>query len=306
MRRCFLTVVLCAVAVVSLADGPKRNAVFQAYIDQYSELAVEEMLRYGVPASITLAQGLLESGAGRSELAVKGNNHFGIKCHGWDGRKIYHDDDASGECFRAYAHARESFEDHSRFLRNGSRYRSLFSLERTDYRGWARGLKAAGYATSPTYAQRLIDLIELYGLDAYDRATSYDKFISHHSGNDQPAKPGTTLHPIRRFNDNYYLYARQGDTFETLAEEVGISARDLARYNERDRSVRLAEGDIIYLKKKRTKAPKQYKGKPHTVKAGESMYIIAQLYGMRLKSLYKKNRLSPDYVIRVGDQLRVY
>jgi len=299
----FIYIMVC----LPMLAGPKWNSRYQAYIDQYKDIAIEEMLRYGIPASITLAQGLLESGAGQSELARKGNNHFGIKCHGWDGRKVYHDDDENGECFRAYSNARESFEDHSKFLKSGSRYRSLFSLDHTDYKGWARGLKAAGYATNPVYAQSLIDIIEVYDLHQYDYTKSYDKFIDKHSGmTDERKENGTTLHPISIFNNNYYLRARKGDTFKSIGDEVGISYRKLAKYNERDKKDALQEGEIIYLKKKRSSAPKQFRNRPHVVKAGDSMYSIAQQYGIRLKSLYKKNHLEPDYQIRVGDKLRVY
>lgn len=299
----FIYIMVC----LPMLAGPKWNSRYQAYIDQYKDIAIEEMLRYGIPASITLAQGLLESGAGQSELARKGNNHFGIKCHGWSGRSVYHDDDERGECFRAYSNARESFEDHSKFLKSGSRYRSLFSLDHTDYKGWARGLKAAGYATNPVYAQSLIDIIEAYDLHQYDYAKSYDKFIDKHSGiTDERKENGTTLHPISIFNNNYYLRARKGDTFKSIGDEVGISYRKLAKYNERDKKDALQEGEIIYLKKKRSSAPKQFRNRPHVVKAGDSMYSIAQQYGIRLKSLYKKNHLEPDYQIRVGDKLRVY
>lgn len=283
----------------------RRNAAYQNYIEQYKDLAVEQMLRYGIPASITLSQGLLESGAGRSELATKGNNHFGIKCHGWSGRKVYHDDDEAGECFRAYSNPRDSYEDHSRFLRQGQRYQKLFSYARTDYRSWARGLKACGYATNPNYANQLINIIELYGLDKYDGEKHYDKFMVKHSS-DRPVSAEQPLHRIYMFNDNYYMYAREGDTFRSIGEEVGLSYKKIAKYNERDRDDRLAKGDIIYLKKKRKRAPKRFKNVPHTVKAGESMYLISQLYGMRVESLYKLNNLPASYQIRVGDKLRVY
>ena len=193
-----------------------------------------------------------------------------------------------------------------RFLRTNTRYNSLFSLSRTDYRGWAYGLKACGYATNPAYASKLIEIIELYRLYEYDRARGYDKFMAQRSGNDQPARQGMTLHPIHIYNDNYYLKARRGDTFKSIGKEVEISWRKLAKYNERDKNDVLQEGDIIYLKKKRKKADKAFKHRPHVVRPGESMYSIAQMYGIRLKSLYKKNGLSPDYQIRVGDQLKVY
>ena len=287
---------------LSFSTAGAQNA-YTRYIEQYKDIAIEQMQRWKVPASITLAQGLLESAAGQSTLATQGNNHFGIKCHGWSGGTIYRDDDLRNECFRAYSSAYDSFEDHSRFLANGQRYRSLFSLRITDYKGWANGLKAAGYATNPRYAQSLIDIIERYGLDKYDKASSYDKFMVDHAR--EASVNGQPLHPIYIYNKNYYLYARRGDTFRSIADEVGISYRKLARYNERDKKDVLAEGEIVWLKKKQSKAPKDMKGKLHTIAAGESMYTIAQRYGIRLKSLYKLNRLTPDYTIQVGDQLRL-
>src|SRR3712207_849234 len=153
MKKLVYLLIACAFCLNSYSQM-RWNSVYQAYINQYKDLAIQEMLRYNIPASITLAQGLFESGAGRSELSVKGNNHFGIKCHGWSGRTLYHDDDERGECFRAYDNALESFEDHSKFLSRQQRYAGLFQLDRRDYKGWARGLKACGYATNPRYADR--------------------------------------------------------------------------------------------------------------------------------------------------------
>lgn len=297
MKRLFMLISLFSLAA-ALTAQVRWNQSYQQYFDQYKDLAIEQMMKYRIPASITLAQGVFESGAGRSELARRGNNHFGIKCHGWRGRKVYYDDDAEDECFRAYKNVYESYEDHSRFLASGRRYQNLFRLKITDYKGWARGLKAAGYATNPKYAERLIDIIKLYKLYKYDTATSYDKFFARHA---KDVAVNGILHPIYAFNKNYYIKAKQGDTFKSLSKELGISARSLAKYNERDRDDVLAEGDIIYLKKKQSKAPKEYKGRLHYVRAGESMYTISQLYGIKLKSLYKINRLSPDYQIKVGD-----
>ncbi len=304
--RPLLSCLLIVCATVTAHAQMKWNQLYQSYIDKYKDLAIEEMLKYRIPASITLAQGLFESGAGRSQLATMGNNHFGIKCHGWTGRSMNKDDDAANECFRVYDNARESFEDHSKFLARNSRYARLFELKQTDYRGWANGLKACGYATNPSYARKLIDIIELYNLSQYDQARRYDKFIAEHSGNDKPASEGDGLHVIRMFNKNYYLVAREGDTFKSIAKETGLSYRKLASYNERNRNDMLHEGEIVYLKKKQRRAPKEYKKRPHVVKAGENMYMIAQYYGIRLKNLYKKNRLSADYQIRVGDVLKVY
>lgn len=305
-KRICLFLFACLFFISHLSAQMRWNSVYQEYIDQYKDLAIEEMLRYNIPASITLAQGIFESGAGRSELSVKGNNHFGIKCHGWPGRSVYHDDDARNECFRAYDNVLQSYEDHSKFLRYNVRYNSLFTLQRTDYRGWAQGLKACGYATNPRYADKLIELIELYKLYELDKATSYDKFMAKRGGYDKPVSQGMSLHPIKIYNKNYYIIARAGDTFKGIGEEIDISYRKIAKYNERDKNDVLHTGEIIYLKKKQKKADKAYKNRPHIVKAGESMYSIAQRYGIRLKSLYKKNHLSPDYQARVGDTLRVY
>ena len=281
------------------------NQSYQTYINQYKDLAIEQMLRYRIPASITLAQGLFESRAGQSDLARQGNNHFGIKCHNWTGPTQYHDDDARGECFRVYQDAKQSYEDHSLFLARQSRYSRLFNLSPTDYKGWAHGLKACGYATNPQYASKLIQIIELYKLNDYDKAKSYDRFMATHSGTDKPINAEGTLHPIHIFNENYYLYAREGDTFKSIGREVNISWRKLAKYNEIDKKTILHKGDIVYLKKKHKKAPKQYKKRPHTVMPGESMYTISQKYGIRLKNLYKMNHLSPDFQIRPGVLLKV-
>jgi len=297
--------IICLFFSLSASAQMRWNALYQSYIDEYKDLAIEQMLRYHVPASITLAQGIFESGAGRSELTLKGNNHFGIKCHGWTGATTYHDDDERQECFRAYRNARESYEDHSKFLANGQRYRRLFSLKQTDYKGWAHGLKECGYATNPRYAYKLIELIELYKLYVFDKATSYDHFIADHSSKDKHVA-GQPLHPIKIYNKNYYMYAREGDTFKSIAEETGLSASTLAKNNERDKHDRLRAGDIIYLKKKQKRAEKRFKNVPHIVKPGQSMYDIAQIYGIRLKNLYKMNNLTTDYTIKVGDKLRVY
>ena len=294
-RTIFSLFLLCFLCLTGSAQRLSKNQAYIDYFNQYKDVAIEQMLKYKVPASITLAQGALESGAGRSELTRRANNHFGIKCNGWTGRKSYHDDDERNECFRAYRNALESYEDHSVFLSSSKRYSRLFALKITDYKGWARGLKACGYATSPVYATMLIEIIELYELYRYDTAKSFDKFHIGHG----------SMYPVHEFNKNYYVIARQGDTFRTIAEDVDISYRKLARYNERDKNDRLDEGDIVWLKKKRKNAPREFKKRPHTVTAGESMYSISQKYGIRLKNLYKMNDLEPDYVIKVGDRLRV-
>lgn len=283
----------------------RPNAAYEEYISQYKDLAIEQMERYHIPASITLAQGVFESRAGLSRLATEGNNHFGIKCHGWKGRSINADDDADSECFRAYANAKQSYEDHSKFLKNNVRYSRLFRLDIDDYKGWAKGLKACGYATSPTYASNLIGIIELYKLYQYDSAKSYDHFMADKYDKRLRSSSFGLTHPVHKCNKDYYIVARKGDTFKSLGKETGVSWKKLAKYNERDKHDKLEEGDIIFLEKKQTKAMKVFKNRPHTVQAGESMYSIAQLYGIRLKSLYKMNNMSPDQDIQTGMKLRV-
>ena len=305
IKYALLTLVVLILSVTHVSAQIKWNSAYQAYIDQYKDLAIEQMLKYNIPASITLSQGLLESGAGRSWLTKSSNNHFGIKCHGWTGRRVFHDDDERGECFRAYDNPRQSFEDHSRFLATQSRYARLFNYSRTDYKSWARGLKHCGYATNPQYASKLIQIIELYNLNLYDKAKKFDQFMVKHSTEDGVAPDGN-FHVIKAYNKNYYVIARKGDSFQSLSKELCIGKRKLAKYNERSYKEELAAGDVIYLKKKRKKATKEYKNRPHIVQIGESMYLISQKYGIRLSSLYKKNHLSPDYQIKVGDKLRVY
>lgn len=300
MKRYIFAVFLLFITLIPAdAQSIKWNKSYSDYFSMWGEVAVQQMVQYRIPASITLAQGVLESGAGKSELARKANNHFGIKCNGWTGRKSYHDDDERGECFRAYDNAYQSYVDHSVFLTNSPRYRRLFDLKRTDYKGWAKGLKACGYATSPTYATRLIEIIETYGLHRYDVGKGFDKqrIEQMHQSADQ--------RQVFTFNSNYYVRARRGDTFRRIADDVDVSYRRLAKFNERDKNDTLEEGEIIWLQKKRRKAPKEFKNRPHRVEPGESMYIISQRYGIRLKNLYKMNGLTPDYVIQAGDLLRV-
>ena len=296
-----ISLLFCATSQAQM----KWNQTYQTYINQYKDLAIEQMLRYHIPASITLAQGLFESSAGRSVLATQGNNHFGIKCHNWTGPTQYHDDDARGECFRVYKDARDSYEDHSKFLARQPRYARLFELGQRDYKGWAQGLKQCGYATNPQYANKLIQIIELYKLFDYDKAKRFDRFMAEHSGSEQAVNAQGLLHPIYKFNDNYYLITREGDTFKALGKEVEINWRKLAKYNERDKNDVMHKGEIVYLKKKRKKAPKQYKNRPHIVKKGESMYIISQKYGIRLKNLYKMNYFDIDHQIKIGDRIRI-
>lgn len=276
-----LFTLLCLAFTLTMS-AQKRNKQYESYIKQYRDLAVEEMKKYRIPASITLAQGLLESGAGQSTLARKSNNHFGIKCGSdWRGRTVSHDDDAYGECFRAYKHPKQSYEDHSKFLAGRPRYASLFKLKITDYKGWARGLKKAGYATNPRYADQLIGIIELYDLDKYDK-----------KGGLKWMKENPNPHDIFIANDLVYIVVREGDTWKSISKEVDISRRKLRKYNDLYKGYELQPGDILYLEKKHRKARKDYI--VHVLRPGESMYSISQKYGIRLKNLYKLNRMDAD------------
>lgn len=300
MRKELHRFVLMAFALIFAlsVQAQRRNTRYVEYIEQYSELAVEQMKLHKIPASITLAQGLLESGAGASELARKSNNHFGIKCGGsWRGRTVRHDDDARNECFRAYGHPRASYEDHSDFLRRGARYAFLFQLDITDYKGWARGLKKAGYATDPSYANRLITIIEDYDLYKYDRKGVYTE---------RKLKKNPWLlepHPVYLANDIAYIVARDGDTFKELGKEFDISWKKLVKYNDLQQDYTLADGDIIYLKSKKKKASKAYS--VYVVRDGDSMHGISQKFGIRLKNLYKMNRKEGEYIPEIGDRLRL-
>ena len=272
-----LTIFVC----LSL-QAQTRNKQYEDYIKQYRDLAVDEMKKYHIPASITLAQGLLESGAGQSTLARKSNNHFGIKCGSdWQGKTVRHNDDARGECFRAYKHPKQSYEDHSKFLAGRPRYASLFKLKITDYKGWARGLKKAGYATDPRYAQRLIDIIELYDLDKYDKKGGL-KWMKENPNPHQPYIANGLL----------YIVVRAGDTWKSISKEFDISQKKLRKFNDLYKGYELQPGDILYLEKKNRKAQKEHI--IHVLRAGESMYLISQKYGIRLKNLYKLNKMDAD------------
>ena len=280
MKRLIFTFVL--IASVLTLQAQTRNKQYESYIKQYRDLAVEEMKKYHIPASITLAQGLLESGAGQSTLARKSNNHFGIKCGSdWRGKTVSHDDDARGECFRAYKHPKESYEDHSKFLAGRSRYASLFKLKITDYKGWARGLKKAGYATNPRYADQLIGIIELYELHKYDEK-NYLKWI----------KKNPNPHQTYIANDLLYIVVRAGDSWKSISKEFDISQKKLRKYNDLYKGYALQVGDILYLEKKNKKADKEHI--VHVLRAGESMYSVSQKYGIRLKNLYKMNKMDAD------------
>ena len=287
--------ILC-LASWALIGVAQSNAYLQ-YIETYKIMAIDQMQRYRIPASITLAQGLIESDAGRSTLATVANNHFGIKTGGlWNGPYILRNDDAPNEKFRKYKSAAESYEDHSRFLSTRGRYSSLFNLKLTDYSSWATGLKAAGYATNPRYAEILIGIIERYNLAQYDRM----RLVYPNGGAKQRAR---VERPVYLCNDLVYVVAKRGDDFAAIAYDTGISESKLRKYNEVGKEYMLAEGDVVFLAKKKKHVAEPLRMKLHTVQPGESMYSISQRYGIRLKYLYKWNLFPKDYELSVGDRL---
>lgn len=271
-----------------------RSAAFEKYIRQYSHLAVQEEQKYKIPASITLAQALLESAAGQSLLARESNNHFGIKCHEWDGKRYYKDAEKPNECFRKYGSVADSYRDHSLFLTGRPRYAPLFDLKKTDYVKWAKGLQSCGYATDKQYAGKLIRLIETYDLHRYDKMKD--------AASGQPHAEAF-MRASGRMNGLNYVVVRKGDTFESLARELDMKPKKLAALNEAPLDFTLRDGDYIYLEKKKRKAAKPYYS--HQVKTGESMYIISQRYGIRLKNLYKMNHREETFVPEVGELLKL-
>ncbi len=213
------------------------NSIEQ-YIETFSDIAKAEMVAYGIPASITLAQGILESGFGKSELVLKTNNHFGIKCHnGWDGAYAYHDDDEKGECFRKYNHPMYSFRDHSVFLSSRARYSSLFDLRRDNYKGWAKGLKAAGYATDPRYPQKLISFIERYDLNRFDR---------------EVLRQGLGIKPKPKKFDYTTYRVQEGDTLYSISRRYFTSVEEIMKLNNLNNS-NISIGQKLTIKSERAK-----------------------------------------------------
>lgn len=278
----------------------------QEYINRWQLLAIEEMNRSGIPASITMAQGILESGDGNSELARKSNNHFGIKCKkGWKGKKVYYDDDAKNECFRKYTSVEESYIDHTNFLMDNPRYASLFRLEHTDYKGWARGLKKAGYATAHDYDKRLIKIIGDHKLHRLDLKMTFDDMPSYEQlgmGGNSMSKTLTISayqqHQVQKINKIKAVVARKGDTFEMLAREFDLKDWELYKYNDRQQGYRPVANEVVYIKPKHSKAGK--KNTIHRVQQGESMHFISQMYGIKLKPLYRRNNMKPGEQPQAG------
>ncbi len=294
----------------------KGDDLREQYFRRWRDVAMDQMAASGVPASITLAQAALESSNGTSRLAVEANNHFGIKCHNWRGPIIRHDDDLKGECFRSYDNAEQSFSDHSDFLRYNDRYAFLFDLETSDYKGWAMGLKKAGYATDPAYADKLIKIIEDYKLYQYDYAggKSPDGKIV------LPPSPSTLERPrqVERpasFRPNslgsvvieytffekhglVYIIATGTEDYASLARQFNLFKRELMRFNDVKKDHTIPAGTIVYLEPKRNQSTKDLA--KHVVEEGETMYSMSQRFAVKLKKLYKYNNMAPGTEPQVG------
>lgn len=287
-------------------SSQKLNEQYKQYIRTYADEAIRQMKQYDIPASITIAQGLIETGAGTSRLATEGNNHFGIKCHrAWQGKTMHANDERPNECFRKYDSARDSFRDHSLFLQQ-PRYKVLFTYSMTDYEAWARGLQLCGYATNKGYANMLIKAIEQYELYKLDRG-QYPRWMS---GKKAPGytpssgDPQTVLTHEGFFSYGLlYILANEGDSLESIAREMGMKLSKLADYNDMPEDFPLKKGDVIYLERKNSRATADYPD--HVVRVGESMHSISQRYGVRLSKLYRMNQLSYEYVPEEGDVIRL-
>lgn len=282
MTRRISTLLIITLIITSL-QAQSRNPRYEKYIKEYAELAVKCQKEYQIPASITLAQGILESNAGDSELAKKCNNHFGIKCgSSWYGRTIHKDDDTYGECFRCYNNAKASYDDHAKFLKR-QRYAFLYDYPITDYASWAYGLKKAGYATDPKYPQKLINIIETYEL------YKYDKGVIPSSGKPEDNNQLFGYELIK--NNGVKCYKLMGDdTFKNISKETGLFVKELLYFNDLPKNTPLSRGEYVYLAPKKNKVSRKMP-KTHVVQSGESMHSISQEYGIKLKALYKRNKI---------------
>ena len=298
MKR-VITLLALLLAGASFANDARITK--SEYVDQWKATAIQQMIDNNIPASITLAQGILESGSGNSALAISGNNHFGIKCHGWTGKKMYLDDDTDNECFRVYKTADQSYKDHSEFLMGYSRYAFLFTYDVTDYKAWAKGLKKAGYATNPKYPDLLIGIIEDLNLDQYDRnellsegykpelIASTDVYSNKHN---------IVLHESKV----KYILAQKGDTFYKISKEFGLNLSQLYRYNnfEGNKDV-LEEGDIIYIQPKRRGSI--FKNKEIVAKTDMTVEELSQMYATNVKSLKRLNNFTDGTVVSKGESV---
>ena len=326
--------VLIALALIlGLSVSAQRQAGTpqERYISRYATIAVNEMYRTGVPASITLAQGIIESRSGQSTLAVDGNNHFGIKCHNsWKGRTMLADDDRKNECFRVYDSAEESFRDHSDFLRYRDRYKFLFDFETTDYKSWSYGLKQAGYATDPSYASKLIQCVEDYNLTRFDRMT-VDEALAEGGADaetplardevesipDSPLKIEAGEIFVGKAGEQYnfslsrtlysrngvpFVYAVEGETYASIAKSNHLLLKEILYYNDLPRGGELHAGDIVYLEPKKSKTVRGL-DKYIVGEEGESFHAICQRFAVKEKAIRKLNALPASYEPKEGDEI---
>ena len=312
MKRVLIAFALALLCLCGAGAGDTTPQ--QRYVEKYAPVAVREMLRSGVPASITLAQGMLESGNGESKLATQGKNHFGIKCHkGWTGKSMKVDDDARGECFRVYDSVEESYRDHSDFLRYRDRYKFLFDLDRTDYKGWAYGLKKAGYATDPSYAAKLIRYIEDNHLSRFD-------VLKEVEAEEMPLPPHRIEAPVLTMSDEEFhfpltrelysvngvpfVYSLEGETYKSIAKHYHLFHREILRFNDLKRDVPLAPGTVVYLAHKKNHSPKGL-DKYIVEEDGEDFHAICQRFALKEKAVLKMNGLSKAPSLREGDELKL-
>lgn len=320
MKQKTLYIVAISIFVSLQVSTFAQKTTREEYIQRFTNIVLEHQDIYGIPASIKMAQAIFESGNGNSRLATQANNHFGIKCKkDWVGESISHDDDAIAECFRKYNSDEESFKDHSKFLDESPRYESLFNLDPMDYKGWARGLKAAGYATNPKYADMLITLIEdnqLYLLDQGKDIVFEDKQskpISETESRDTTQKridldnytitiSGHFGYKTYSNNGSEFIITEKGDSFASLSSNLKISEKKLRKFNDMPNE-QISPNSILYIK---SKAKRVNNGKlMHYVKDGDSMHTISQIYGVKLKNLYKLNRLQSNSKLTIGQQIRL-
>lgn len=318
MKKKFGIILLMAMGTLSAA----AQDAYLTYIKQYRDVALAHEKEYKIPAAITLAQGLLESGAGQSELATQANNHFGIKCTSdWTGATYNHDDDRAGECFRKYNHASDSYVDHAKFLQR-KRYQSLFALDIHDYKAWAQGLSQCGYATDPKYPTKLIDLIERYGLDKLDAAEATtatmtsstttietpiitpqtvtvkdeeETFSTDTVGEQLTFSESAKMGSVTMYSDHRsgiqngvrYVVAKQGESFASMAYDFNIREKTLRKYNDATDGREIEAGDRVYIYPKHKRSDRKHRS--YYVRKGDSAWSISQKFGMRMKTLYELN-----------------
>jgi len=325
LRKSMKKLKLFLAILIALASNhnifAQSTETIKNYIATYKEIAMQEMQRTGVPAAITLAQGIHETSAGTSDLVVKSNNHFGIKCKSeWTGAAVYHDDDAKGECFRKYDDPFQSYRDHSDFLKNRPYYASLFQLDPTDYKAWAYGLKKAGYATNPKYAQILIKLIEDYNLEEYSLMALNNKSdqkellyasnsVKSESSENAKAEPLIETVMVQKsyptgvfkINETNVVFVTKGSSFLAVADKNNIALSRLFEFNDM-KPVDIAEKDqLIYLQRKRKIGSNEF----HTVMPGETVYDIAQQEGIRIENLLEYNLLKQNMQPKAGEKLNL-